>query len=85
MRWCASILAAAGIVLLLARPVGQSKHRDGSKLICGFFLGAGTENMALLLWWLRGYPAGKRGNIQNWDRVSRASGFFAAVRVPTIW
>jgi HdeA/HdeB family protein len=79
MRWREGIFAAAGIVLLVAHSAaGQSKHRDYSKLTCGDFVGAGKDNMAVLLWWLHGYHAGKSGNIpfETGDPYAGRLGFY---------
>jgi hypothetical protein len=40
---------------------GTAASRDYSLLTCGDFLAAGKDNMAVIIWWLRGYHAGKSG------------------------
>jgi acid stress chaperone HdeB len=48
--------------LVIAVP-GDAATRDYTKLTCGNFLASGKDNMAVMIWWLRGYHAGKSGNI----------------------
>ena len=79
MRRRAGMFAAAGIVFLLGHPAaGESKHRDYSQLTCANFLDSGKDNMAVLLWWLRGYHAGKSGNIpfETGDPYAARLGFY---------
>lgn len=72
-------LAAAVVgVLLISHGAALAVNRDYSKLTCGDFLGSGKPNMAVLLWWLRGYHAGKSGNIpfDTGDPYAARLGFF---------
>ena len=51
--------------------------RDYGALICRAFLRAGTDNMAVIIWWLRGHHAGKTGvnSFDPKDAYSRRLGF----------
>jgi acid stress chaperone HdeB len=59
--------AIAGITFVIASAIlgaaAEGKSRDYGKLTCGDFLSSGKDNMAVIIWWLRGYHAGKSGNI----------------------
>jgi HdeA/HdeB family len=46
----------------LAKPApAHAIMRDYGAITCGAFLASGVKNMGYLLWWLRGYHAGRRG------------------------
>ncbi len=55
--------AAAMTVALCQAHAANAVTRDYRQLTCGDFLGAGKGNMAVIIWWLRGYHAGKSGNV----------------------
>ncbi len=62
MRAQQSVLAAAVATALLAHAgAGQAKSDNYGALSCGDFLAAGKSSMAVIIWWLRGYHAGKSG------------------------
>jgi acid stress chaperone HdeB len=70
------LVAVAGLVIASS---GHAATRDYTKLTCGNFLASGTDNMAVLLWWLRGYHAGKSGNapFESTDQTyARRLGFY---------
>lgn len=61
---CRRVLFVAALALALTGLVAaNAAQRDYSRLTCGNFLRSGKDNMAVLMWWLRGYHAGKSGNI----------------------
>lgn len=69
------LVAVAGLV------IGSSGHaatRDYAKLTRGDFVTSGKANMAVLLWWLHGYHAGKSGNIpfETTDPYPSRLGFY---------
>ena len=51
----AALLAGAAPTPTLAAPL------DYGLLTCASLLGSGLANMTYILWWLRGYHAGRRG------------------------
>lgn len=56
------LLGAAFSAAVVAGIGGASAvTRDYGAITCGVFLASGQSNMAFILWWLRGYHAGKRG------------------------
>jgi len=62
MRARHSILAAAVAVAFFTHTgSAQAKTNNYGALSCGDFLGAGKPSMAVIIWWLRGYHAGKSG------------------------
>jgi hypothetical protein len=61
MRAQHSILAAVVAALLANAGAGQAKSMNYGAFSCGDFLGAGKASMAVIIWWLRGYHAGKSG------------------------
>jgi len=64
MRGCCGFLVAAAFAIMLLHGGGAAAAgRDYGKLTCGNFLAAGRDNMAVIMWWLRGYHAGRSGNI----------------------
>jgi hypothetical protein len=74
-----AILAAASIIALLASiNAAHAKSFDYAKLTCGSFLASGKDNMAVIIWWLRGYHAGKSGNaaFDSADPYAKRLGFY---------
>ena len=62
MRAQHSILAAVVATALLAHAgAAQAKTSNYGALSCGDFLAAGKPSIAVIIWWLRGYHAGKTG------------------------
>jgi HdeA/HdeB family len=51
------------VAILAAAGAAGAKDRDYGKMTCGDFLAAGNNNMAVIIWWLHGYHAGKSGNV----------------------
>jgi acid stress chaperone HdeB len=73
------ILSAAVLAFVLTGiDPANAAQRDYGKLTCGNFLSSGTDNMAVLIWWLRGYHAGKSGNIpfETRDPYAARLGFY---------
>ena len=63
MRAQRGILAAAvATALLVHAGAGQAKSSNYGAFSCGDFLAAGKPSIAVIIWWLRGYHAGKTGN-----------------------
>ena len=62
LRECALAASIAAMLLAGASPAA-AVNRDYAQLTCGNFLASGKDNMAVLLWWLRGYHAGKSGEV----------------------
>jgi hypothetical protein len=57
-RYCRVLLATA----VFAAAGEASVHAaDYGRLTCGNFLASGKDSMAVIIWWLRGYHAGKSG------------------------
>lgn len=57
-RYCRVLLATA----VFAAAGEASVHAaDYGRLTCGNFLASGKDSMAVIIWWLRGYHAGKTG------------------------
>jgi acid stress chaperone HdeB len=52
-------LAAA----LFAGSEAAAAPNDYAKIACRDFLASGQPNMAVIIWWLRGYHAGKTGSV----------------------
>jgi hypothetical protein len=69
------LAAVAGLAIAGS---GQAANCDYAKITCGSFLASGKDNMAVMLWWLRGYHAGKRGNIpfEPSDAYAARLGFY---------
>lgn len=64
MQPCLRIIAAVVFAMMLwEAPTAYAVSRDYRQLTCGNFLASGKDNMAVLIWWLRGYHAGRSGNI----------------------
>jgi acid stress chaperone HdeB len=61
MRLHRRVLFAA--VFVVAAAPHALARTDMSKVTCGAFLASGQANMAVIIMWLRGYHAGKRGVI----------------------
>jgi hypothetical protein len=57
------VLAAAAVAaaLLVRAGAAPAKSSNYGALTCGDFLAAGQPSMAVIIWWLRGYHAGKSG------------------------
>jgi acid stress chaperone HdeB len=68
----------AAIAALTIAGASQAAHRDYAKITCGDFLASGKDNMAVMLWWLRGYHAGKSGSIpfESSDPYAARLGFY---------
>ena len=56
-----SLVMAA--LVILGSQHAHTQERDYALITCRAFLGAGEQNMAHLISWLRGYHAGKTGKI----------------------
>jgi hypothetical protein len=54
-------MALAGAVFTSSPTLTLGASRDYGAITCGAFLAAGQTNMGYILWWLRGYHAGRRG------------------------
>ena len=52
--------------------------RDYGALTCRDFVGSGKDNMAVIIWWLRGHHAGKTGvsSFDPKDAYAKRLGFF---------
>ena len=73
------VLAALLIIGIGARVDAQtSGTRDYGALTCGNFLASGHDNMAVIIWWLRGHHAGKTGmnSFDTKDAYAGRLGFF---------
>ena len=71
------------LTALLSGAVSQASaqnagSRDYGALTCRDFLGSGKDNMAVIIWWLRGHHAGKTGvnSFDPKDAYARRLGFF---------
>lgn len=76
MRAHRCVLAA--VAWLAIASAGHAANRDYTQLTCGNFLASGMGNMAVIIWWLRGYHAGKSGNIpfDTTDPYAARLGFY---------
>lgn len=75
-RLCLSALLIIGVALEGgAQNVGSL---DYGALTCRAFLGRGKNNMAVIIWWLRGHHAGKTGvnSFDPHDAYAKRLGFF---------
>jgi hypothetical protein len=74
------VLAAAVAAALLAHAgATQAKSSNYGTFSCGDFLAAGKPSIAVIIWWLRGYHAGKTGNTtfdSSSDGYAGRLGFF---------
>jgi hypothetical protein len=62
MKLVSSLLTVVLITAELAGAgVASGQTRDYGALTCGNFLASGHDNMAVIIWWLRGHHAGKTG------------------------
>jgi hypothetical protein len=58
------VLAAVAVVACcaaVAAAPANAEPRDYGQITCRNFLASGQANMGYILWWLRGYHAGRRG------------------------
>jgi hypothetical protein len=62
MRLCCCMLLS---FLLTAPNASDGQMLDKSKITCRAFLASGQANMSALISWLRGYHAGKTGDIPS--------------------
>lgn len=72
--FCGLLIAGMG-----ARVSAQNTGtRDYGALTCGNFLASGHDNMAVIIWWLRGHHAGKTGvdSFDPKDAYAKRLGFF---------
>jgi acid stress chaperone HdeB len=61
MRLYLGVLFA--VVFVVTGAPHAHARTDMSKVTCGAFMASGQDNMAVMIMWLRGYHAGKRGVI----------------------
>ena len=55
------LAAAVAVALFVHAGAAPAKSSNYGALTCGDFLAAGQPSMAVIIWWLRGYHAGKTG------------------------
>jgi acid stress chaperone HdeB len=60
---CILLGAVVAIANIAAAPRAHNKEFDYRATTCRGFLASGQANMAVIIWWLRGYHAGKTGLI----------------------
>jgi len=73
------LLSAVLIIYLAAETRAQNAEtRDYGAMTCRAFLGAGKDNMAVIIWWLRGHHAGATGinPFNSQDPYAKRLGFF---------
>jgi hypothetical protein len=79
MKLVSSLLTVVLITAELAGAgVASGQTRDYGALTCGNFLASGHDNMAVIIWWLRGHYAGKTGvnSFDPKDAYASRLGFF---------
>jgi acid stress chaperone HdeB len=79
MRLNRRVFAAVFIGALVAGMGSADATRfDYGKRTCGEFLASGKDNMAVIIWWLRGYHAGKTGilSFDSADPYANRLGFY---------
>ena len=71
------ILALASVAVAQAN-AQNAGTRDYGALTCRDFVGSGKDNMAVIIWWLRGHHAGKTGvnSFDPKDAYAKRLGFF---------
>ena len=76
----ARLFLAALLIIGVAAGTGAQNAGtfDYGALTCSAFLRSGKDNMAVLIWWLRGHPAGQTGvnSFDPKDIYAKRLGFF---------
>jgi hypothetical protein len=54
-------LAAAMLCAVLAAVPANAAPQDYGSITCRILMDSGVKNMGYIIWWLRGYHAGRRG------------------------
>ena len=74
-RFVIAALVSGAVAQASAQNAGT---RDYGALTCRNFMGSGHDNMAVIIWWLRGHHAGKTGvnSFDAKDVYAKRLGYF---------